>query len=296
MVSFKRCTLAVLALSAPAHADETHTLAPLFSDLETKLITPAQITETFKPLPDWLEFDRWVNGFGQYVSSRRSCPPPLARTQNAVFNSSFTYPETQAGISANGTTIFTFDYLFDVLSYVQKWSVKDGKVSYGHKMTQSNYYNQTVTGERPLLRSFGGVSPDLTPKEVAETIVATSVSDNFNVNVVKVGKHVFTISDTTGQVEIDPETLDTIGGFHYDDELDTQMMGIISCAHPTQLPGDKYMYNYQTKLFGNAPHHKAPHKIQFYRVDTTAEELTREVVIEIEVKDLSYLHQVSAQS
>jgi hypothetical protein len=69
-------------------------------------------------------------------------------------------------------------------------------------------------------------------------------------------------------------------------------MGIISCAHPTQLPNDPYMYNYQAQLFGNAPHHReGAHKLQFYRVDTTKEPLTREVMIDIDVQDLSYLHQ-----
>jgi flagellar biogenesis protein FliO len=90
-------------------------------------------------------------------------------------------------------------------------------------MTKSTYYNQTVNGERPMLRSFGGTTPALTPKEKMETIKATSVSDNYNVNVVDVGGKKFTISDTTGQVEIDPADLTTMSDFHYDDELDKQV-------------------------------------------------------------------------
>jgi carotenoid cleavage dioxygenase-like enzyme len=157
-------------------------------------------------------------------------------------------------------------------------------------MTQSNYYNSTVDGERPLLRSFGGITPPLTPAEKAKTLATVSVADNYNVNVVKVGSKTFTISDTVGQVEIDADTLDTVGGFEYADDLEA-LTSIISCAHPTQLPGDKYFYNYQTALFGNLPHIGEVHKLQFYRVDTTKEPLSREVMIEIPMKDLSYLHQ-----
>lgn len=262
-LGFMGASLATLFLAATpgVTADEAATIAPLFSDLPQKNVEP-HVLSSSTALPDWVTFERLVNGFGQY-----------------------------GGIKANETEPFySWDYLFDVFAYVQQWKVEDGKITYGHKMINSDQYKGSTNGERPLLRSFGGLTPDFSPTEVVRVLAGVDFSDNYNVNIVRVADKAFAISDTAGQMEIDPETLDTIGAFHYADEIDS-VFGIISCAHPTQLPGDKYMYNYQLQLFGNEPHLRTPHKMKLFRVDTTATPLTREVVMEIPLSDVSYLHQ-----
>ena len=42
--------------------------------------------------------------------------------------------------------------------------------------------------------------------------------------------------------ELDPVTLDSIGLFNWNhDPIDRQMLSVITSAHPSQLPGDKYL-------------------------------------------------------
>merc|ERR1711871_48511 len=64
----------------------------------------------------------------------------------------------------------------------------------------------------------------------------------------------------------------------------------MGCAHPTQLPFDKYLYNYDVQL--------QPAKIgafyttRFWRVDTTKEPLRREVVLNLtSAEPPPYMHQ-----
>ena len=65
---------------------------------------------------------------------------------------------------------------------------------------------------------------------------------------------------------------------------------MITCAHPSQLPGDKYAYNYHGQAFGNLPHTDKLHKLKFYRIDTTKTPLSREVFLEIPNERISYVH------
>ena len=155
----------------------------------------------------------------------------------------------------------------------------------------------------------------------------SGTSDNFNVNIQKMGQHLLAISDMagapsqsqqpptpptpapthpshlylclrlhlclcTGELDIDPHTLDNKGLYKFDDRL-SKAMSMITCAHPTQLFGDKYVYNYLVQVAGNMPHIRAMDKYQVFRMDTTAEPLRREVMIELPIENgmTPYMHQ-----
>lgn len=96
----------------------------------------------------------------------------------------------------------------------------------------------------------------------------------------------------TGELDIDPHTLDNKGLYKFDDRL-SKAMSMITCAHPTQLFGDKYVYNYLVQVAGNMPHIRAMDKYQVFRMDTTAEPLRREVMIELPIENgmTPYMHQ-----
>ena len=78
----------------------------------------------------------------------------------------------------------------------------------------------------------------MTAVEKMRTIVSLT-SDNYNVNIQKIGDHLLAISDMAGQMEMDFDTIGTKGIFKYNDTL-AKRTSMITCAHPTQLPGDKY--------------------------------------------------------
>jgi carotenoid cleavage dioxygenase-like enzyme len=68
---------------------------------------------------------------------------------------------------------------------------------------------------------------------------------------------------------------------------------MITCAHPTQLAGEKYIYNYLVSVMGDMPHVGAVNKYQFYRLDTTATPLKREIILEMSIPNgrTPYMHQ-----
>ncbi len=58
------------------------------------------------------------------------------------------------------------------------------------------------------------------------------------------------ISDVMGEVELDPETMDTIGLYEWKDELSPEngRMLMNTCAHPSKIADDPALYNYMTIL------------------------------------------------
>eukprot|EP00937_MAST-01D_sp_MAST-1D-sp2_P005799 g5799.t1 len=210
-------------------------------------------------IPEWVSVTKIQNGFGKF----------------------------------EGDSGFAFTYLFDVMSYVAKWRVSAGKVSFSNRFIESQYLGISKT-KTPAFRTFGGVTPSMGPMDVAKALVHLT-SDNYNVNIQLYGRHLFAISDMAGQMEMDADDLSTRGLYKFNDSL-TQTTSMITCAHPTQLHGDRYLYNYLVSVMGNFPHVKAMSKYQIFRIDTSVPEgtpLRREVVLELPIPsgEIPYMHQ-----
>jgi carotenoid cleavage dioxygenase-like enzyme len=146
---------------------------------------------------------------------------------------------------------FQFNYLFDVMAYIVKWQIVGNTVTFANKFIQSEYF-QIAEKSTPTYRTFGGVKPPMTTKEKIQTL-AHLVSDNLNVNVQRFGDRLLAISDMSGEMEVNSDTLDTRGILKWNDTI-TDKFTIITCAHPSQLAGEKYVYNYHVHLFSNFPH------------------------------------------
>ena len=206
-------------------------------------------------IPDWVKATKFNNGFGKF----------------------------------EGPT-FKLNYLFDIMAYIVKWRIDGNKVSFSNKFIKSNYYNVAQT-KTPTYRTFGGVNPPMNTVQRLETLTHM-VSDNLNVNVMKFGNRLVAISDEAGEMELDQENLDTLGLLAFNDTLSSKL-AMITCAHPSQLPGDKYIYNYLVKVMGNIKHPGEMNLWQFYRIDTSAgDTLKREVVFEMPIKNghSPYMH------
>ena len=207
-------------------------------------------------VPAWLSATKYNNGFGKF----------------------------------EGDSGFAFKYLFDVMPYIVKWRVAGGQVSFANKLIRSEYLAASAT-TKPAYRTFGGLTPPMNAVQKAETLVHLT-SDNFNVNVQPLGRHLLAISDMAGAMEIDPDTLATLGQYAYNDTLSAGT-SMITCAHPSQLPGDKYSYNYLVSVMGDMPHMRTTNLYRFFRMDTSAEPLRREVFLELPIPngETPYMHQ-----
>ncbi|XP_078168743.1 carotenoid cleavage dioxygenase 8 [Carex rostrata] len=127
-----------------------------------------------------------------------------------------------------------FRHLFDGYATLVRVSFNKGRVSAGHRQVESDAYKAARKNRRLCFREFSE-----TPKtnnflsyvsELASLFSGSSLTDNANTGVIQLGDgRVLCLTETTkGSIQIDPNTLDTIGRFQYTDSLG----GFIHSAHP----------------------------------------------------------------
>jgi len=197
-------------------------------------------------LPEWLDGVLYRNGFGKF--------------------------------EGNG---FQFNHLFDSLSFILRFNISNGAVSYTAKLLKSNYFVQSLF-KIPEYRTLGGTTPDMNFNEKLKTILHSN-HDNFNANIMRLGPHITAISDMLGNIIID-KNLDYNGKYPFEDgKLD-----LISSAHPSYLRGELGVHLNYKAIFFPFP------RYSFYYVDTTkSEPYYRQQLINIYSEKLSYVHSFS---
>ncbi|XAR70853.1 All-trans-10'-apo-beta-carotenal 13,14-cleaving dioxygenase [Bertholletia excelsa] len=129
---------------------------------------------------------------------------------------------------------YNFRHLFDGYATLVRLHFENGRLMMGHRQIESEAYKAAKRNKRLCYREFSEV-----PKpgnflayigDLANLFSGASLTDNANTGVVKLGDgRVVCITETMkGSIEIDPNTLDTIGKFEYSDTLG----GLIHSAHP----------------------------------------------------------------
>ena len=287
-----RPLLLFLGMAAVRATDMGPNLWRLFTDVSAEADVGTALAIQGE-LPEWLRFTRYSNGFGKF-----------------------------GGWNDPSDSPFTFNYLFDCLSYVQQFEISAGQVTFGTKLLNSSVL-QDSTSTIPPFRTFGGTTPGMDRQQWMHTLVGTPTSDNLNVNVVRVNEgNILAVSDMTGYFEVDADTLASKGSYAWGeaDPIASNELNIITSAHPTRLPGDRYMYNYHVEIFGGvlpnatddvvatsaaaaaaaaaiptaSSDSSGLNKIRFWRMDMESEgPLEREVIFETEQSRISYCHQVS---
>lgn len=186
---------------------------------------------------------------------------------------------------------FELNFLFDIMPYINRWEIVSAdEVRLTSRFLATEYLADSAT-KIPPYRTFGGTTPPMSRLEELATLT-NLLSDNLNVNLIELADRLFAISDMAGEVEIDSVTLDTLGRPDDIGGIGSGLFDILTCAHPSQLPGDKWVYNYVAQIMGNFPDLSALNKFRFYRIDTTKTEITREPLIDIPVTNgaLPYMH------
>merc|ERR1712086_815890 len=244
MMSFVRGVVLLITLFHVSHADYASSVHNLFTSIKRD-IEPMKATVN-GTIPSWLTVDRYANGFGKFEGGE-------------------------------GKNAWKWSFLFDVTAYVLKWTVRGNEVTFVAKTTNSTYRTEGET-HIPLFRTFAGTTPDMSPLQKLRTLSNFKMADNFNVNIVQIGNNLLSISDMTGMKKIDQDTLTTIGNYNYTDDISKEKIAMITCAHPTKLPFDKYVYNYVVNMVPQNMTHM--YNTQFFRIDSTKEPLSREIVYE----------------
>jgi carotenoid cleavage dioxygenase-like enzyme len=167
----------------------------------------------------------------------------------------------------------SMNHWFDGFAMLHRFGIADGEVSYANRFLQSKAYRAAEdTGEiayhefatDPCRSLFKRVASMFDPK----------LSDNANVNLVKLGERFISMTETPIPVEFDGETLET-AGVAYD------VPGLLTTAHPHLDRATGGMLNYAAKV---GPRNR----YRFFLLRPQDEK--PEVLAELGVREPAYMH------
>lgn len=168
---------------------------------------------------------------------------------------------------------------FDGLAMLHRFTIEDGRVSYGSRMLESRSYRaaseqgRMVYGEfatDPCRSLFKRVQTMFSQKRLNETL-----PDNANINVAKLGERFIAMTETPLPVQFDARTLKAAGVRPY------QAPGQLSTAHPHLDRTSGSMLNYAANLGPRSSY-------RFFLVGPRDTE--PQVIASLPVKHPSYMH------
>lgn len=136
-----------------------------------------------------------------------------------------------------------FNHWFDGLGMLHRFSLNNGKVSYGNKFIQSRAYMHAMENDQISFREFA-TDPDKERYKQVSQGFEPHGTDNAIINVVKVQNKVLAMTQMPLAIEIDPQTLMTIGTHDYEDNLPDGF----TTPHPHLDPEDGCLYNWTISL------------------------------------------------
>ncbi|XP_013381574.1 beta,beta-carotene 15,15'-dioxygenase [Lingula anatina] len=209
----------------------------LFKSLEKETLEPVEgrVTGT---IPSWLSGSFYRNGPGKYEV---------------------------------GDT--KYNHLFDGLALLQKFSIKDGRISYQNKFLKSETFLKNMKANRIVVSEFGTLAHPDPCKTLFQRFFSyfyldedEMMTDNCSVNIFPMGDQLYASTETKWLRKIDPETLETPGRVDI-----TQFVATNSAtAHPHH-DRDGCVYNIGNCFKGrprlavirwNPPSKEAPDQIQ----------------------------------
>jgi beta,beta-carotene 9',10'-dioxygenase len=132
---------------------------------------------------------------------------------------------------------------FDGLAMLHRFTIEDGRVSYGNRFLQSRAYRAARDQERIAYSEFA-TDPCRSLFKRVQTLFApeSTLSDNANVNVARLGERFVAMTETPLPVQFDPETLETAGVRPF------AAPGQLTTAHPHLDRASGGMLNYAARL------------------------------------------------
>ena len=133
----------------------------------------------------------------------------------------------------------SYNHWFDGQAMLHRFGIAGGQVSYASRFLQTKAFEATERGE--MAYSEFATDPCRTLFGRAMAIFSPKLSDNCNVNLVKLGERYIAMTETPIPVEFDPETLASAGVAY-------EVPGMLTTAHPHLDRASGGMLNYAAKL------------------------------------------------
>ncbi len=165
---------------------------------------------------------------------------------------------------------------FDGLAMLHRFTIEDGRVSYGNRYLQSRSYRAAQEQGKMVFGEFA-TDPCRSLFKRVQTLFSPgkTLPDNANINVTRLGERFIAMTETPLPVQFDPHTLETAGLRPY------EVPGQLTTAHPHMDRANHGMLNYAAKL-GRVSSYR------FFAVDPQVG--TPRTIGKIPVKEPAYMH------
>jgi carotenoid cleavage dioxygenase-like enzyme len=172
----------------------------------------------------------------------------------------------------------SYRHWFDGLAMLHKFSFRQGQVNYACKFLQSCAYTEANKKNRIVFGEFG-TDPcrDLFQK-VFSIFRGPDTTDNGCVNINPYGNKLTANTETPKPVVFDPENLETLGSFQFEDTLGGQ----VTVVHP-HYGKDGTVFSYVTE-FG--------YKSQYHVYSLAPGSASRKLMATISTKEPAYMHSI----
>ncbi len=134
----------------------------------------------------------------------------------------------------------SMNHWFDGLAMLHRFSLEDGNVSYANRFLETRAYRAARDTDRISYAEFA-TDPCRSLFQRVTTIFSPKISDNANVNLVKLGERFVAMTETPIPVQFDPDTLAAAGVAY-------EAPGQVTTAHPHLDRASGGMLNYAAKL------------------------------------------------
>jgi beta,beta-carotene 9',10'-dioxygenase len=167
----------------------------------------------------------------------------------------------------------TMNHWFDGFAMLHRFGIADGEVSYANRFLRTKAY-RAAEEKGEIVYSEFATDPCRSLFARIFSMFSPKISDNANVNLVKLGERYISMTETPIPVEFDGETLETVGVAY-------KTPGLLTTAHPHLDRPTGGMLNYAAKI-------GARNKYRFFHVPPGKAE--PRVIGELPVREPAYMH------
>jgi beta,beta-carotene 9',10'-dioxygenase len=167
----------------------------------------------------------------------------------------------------------TMRHWFDGFAMLHRFGISGGEVSYANRFLETRAY-RAAQEKGEIVYSEFATDPCRSLFARVVSMFSPKLTDNANVNLVKLGERYITMTETPIPVEFDGETLETVGVAY-------KPPGMLTTAHPHLDRASGGMLNYAAKI-------GARNSYRFFQLAPGAEK--PEVVGRLPVKEPAYMH------
>jgi len=167
----------------------------------------------------------------------------------------------------------TMRHWFDGFAMLHRFGISGGEVSYANRFLETRAY-RAAQEKGEIVYSEFATDPCRSLFARVVSMFSPKLTDNANVNLVKLGERYITMTETPIPVEFDGETLETVGVAY-------KPPGMLTTAHPHLDRASGGMLNYAAKI-------GARNSYRFFELAPGVEK--PEVVGTLPVKEPAYMH------